>query len=471
MSLRMLWSLLTIFLVAIVAVVMMVSIAHIEKKAWDESEDQQARLLISLLSDELKMPMVAVSKSEVDSLIKMFMQQASGASVFLRWANGETEKFGEGVVPGEVEALSNISGEALQVQGLDKWYAIGVKYNATQLGTIAVFFPGKSWRENDLQIKLNLTITAAIIALFASLLVYGMSGRMVNQLRLLAMASKRVASGDFSVQIPIQSSNEFGKSFHQFNKMVSKLERREKVFDLYGRYQRPGLVSDEYDRNTRLDDHAARDVTVLALEMINFDDYIKQCNHQELMSDMNRVFALFQQIVQEFGGHVDQIGGDRLIAVFNHPFDLKSHENQAAKAALALIEANKKMNQDIPDTKQMLFSVGLAIGEVIVGHLGLGRRKEFTIVGAPVALAEQLARVGDGSSKVQSVTAQYGTMLSLGHGFKQKDLGQKTLGDGSALRCIHILPGEAYVSQEVDDVVNKAFKRSEPEELYGDEGW
>ena len=469
MSLRMLWSLLTIFLVAIVAVVMMTSIAHIEKKAWVESEDQQAKLLITLLSDELKMPMVAISKPEVDSLIRMFNQQVSGASVFLRWANGDTEAFGESVVPAEIEALSELPADAGQIVGQKKWYAIGIKYNRTQLGTIAVYFPGKSWRENDLQIKLNLTITAAIIALLASLLVYAISGRMVNQLRLLALASKRVASGDFSVQIPIQSSNEFGKSFHQFNKMVSKLERREKVFDLYGRYQRPSLVSDEYDRNTRMDENDDRLVTVLALEMSNFDSFITQSKHQDVISDLNRSFALFQQVVQEFGGHVDQLSGDRLLAVFNHPFDLKSHENQAAKAGLALIEANKRLNQDVSDTRQMLFTVGLAIGEVIVGHLGLGRRKEFTIVGAPVALAQQLACVGDAQN--QSVIAQYGTMLSLGHGFKQKDLGQQRLNDGSDLRCIHILPGENYVTEEVNDVVDKSFKRSEPEELYEDEGW
>ncbi len=467
MSLRMLWSLLTIFLVAMVAIIMMVSIAHIEKKAWQESEDQQARLLLSLLSDELKMPMVAVSKPEIDSLINMFMHQAAGTSVFVRWANGDSEKYGDGAIPADIELLSKLPVGAAQVPGQDKWYATGINYNAIHLASIAVKFPGKSWRDNDLQIKLDLTITAAMIALFASLLVYGLSGRMVKQLRLLAMASKRVASGDFSVQIPIYSSNEFGKSFHQFNKMVSKLEHREKVFDLYGRYQRPNLVADEYDRNTRLDTADAREVSILALNMGNFDSFIEQCNHQDVVADLNRVFALFQQIVHAFGGHVDQVLGDRMIAVFNHPFDLKSHENQAAKAGLALLEASAQLNVDMPESKRMLFTAGLAIGEVIVGHLGVGRRKEFTVLGAPVTLAMQLAGVGDGSC----VAAQYGTMLSLGHGFKQKDLGQQVLADGHELRCIHILPGEAYVSQEVEEVVAKAFKRSEPEAHDADEGW
>ncbi len=467
MSLRMLWSLLTIFLVATVAVVMMVSIAHIEKKAWQQSEHDQAKLLLNILSDELKMPMVAVSKPEVDSLIRMFMHQAAGSSVFLSWANGDTESFGDKAIPADIERLSKLPVGAAAVAGQDKWYATGINYNAIHLASIAVKFPGKSWRENDLQIKLDLTITAAVIALFASLLVYALSGRMVKNLRLLAMASKRVASGDFSVQIPIYSSNEFGKSFHQFNKMVSKLEHREKVFDLYGRYQRPNLVADEYDRNTRLDSHDERDVSILAFEMVNFDSFIEQCEHQDVVADLNRVYALFQQVVYAFGGHVDQVAGDRMIAVFNHPFDLKSHENQAAKAGLALLEASIRFNADLPASKQMIFTAGLAIGQVIVGHLGVGRRKEFTVFGAPVALAMQLARVGSGAC----VTAQYGTMLSLGHGFKQKDLGAQILPDGKQLRCIHILPGEAYVSQEVDEVVNKSFKRSEPEAGDLDEGW
>jgi len=465
----MLWSLLTIFLVAMVAVVMMVSIAHIEKKAWYESEDHQAKLLMGLLSDELKMPMVAVSKPEIDSLVTMFMRQASATSVFLRWENGETESFGKGTIPTPIEALSGLPVGIMQVAGQAKWYATGIHYNTTQLGSIAVLFPGKSWRDNDLQIKLDLTITAAVIALLASLLVYALSGRMVKQLRLLAMASKRVGSGDFSVQIPIYSSNEFGKSFHQFNKMVSKLEHREKVFDLYGRYQRPNLVADEYDRNTRLDTYDEREVSVLAIEMANFEAYIEQCPHQDVMMNLNRVFALFQQIVQSFGGHVDQVLGDKMIAVFNHPFDLKSHENQAAKAGLAILEANKKWNvasKEASDTL-MLFTVGLAIGEVIVGHLGVGRRKEFTVVGAPLLLALQLSRVGDDAS----LSAQYGTMLALGHGFKQKDLGQQHLSDGSELRCIHILLGEDYVQHEINDVVGKAFKSAKPDQTLVDEGW
>jgi len=468
MSLRTLWSLLTIFLVAIVAVMMMISIADIEKQAWRRSEGEQAKLLISMLTDELKMPMVAVSTPEVDHLIKMFKYNLPGSAVFLRWANGDTEHFGDVVIPATIESLSALPEAASAVTGQDKWYGMGIKYNNTQLGSVAVLFPGKSWRENDLRIKMHLTAMAAVIALLASLLVYGLSGRIVKQLRFLARASKRVSSGDFAVQLPIHSSNEFGKAFHQFNKMVSKLGHREKVYDLYGHYQQPHLVSDEYDRNTRLDDHLEREVSVVAVEMVDFDAYMQGSDSEQVFGMLNRCFVLFHQVVLAFGGHVDHVDGERMVAVFNHPFDLKCHENQAAKAALAIVEAADKIAKSLPDGATISFRVGMAIGEVAVGHLGVGRRKEFTVIGAPVRLAMQLACMGKGAS----VTAQYGTMLSLGHGFKQKDLGQQTLLDGTSMRCIHILPGETYVSQEIEDVVSKAFVRIDPDDLSeANEGW
>jgi len=468
MSLRTLWSLLTIILVAVVAVAMMASIAEIEKRAWKNSEDEQARLLITLLSDELKMPMVAGSTAEVDTLIKMFMHEVPGVSVYLRWHSGHSEKFGEGLIPSEIESLSKLPAEVMPIQGQEKWYAMGVKYNATQLGTISMYFPGKSWRENDLQIKMRLTATAAVLALLAALLVYASSGRVVGQLRLLARASKRLGSGDFSVNLPIRSSNEFGKAFHQYNQMVSSLEHREKIYDLYGHYQRPQLVSDEYERNSkRGDSNTGREVSVLAVDMMDFNTFREQSRGEDVIPVLNRCFSLFQQIVQEFGGHVDHVAGDKLIAVFNHPFDLKCHENQAAKAGMAILQAVKKLDLNRPDGGVVTFRVGMAIGEVIVGHLGLGRRKEFTIVGAPLTLASQFAKLGDGTL----LTAQYGTMLSLGHGFKQKELGEKRMPNGKTVRCIQILPGEAYVSQEIDEVLAKAFVRTEPEDIYEDEGW
>ncbi len=467
MSLRMLWSLATILIVAVVAIVMMISIANIEKQAWKQSETDQATLLITLLADELKMPMVSVAEPEVSSLIKMFRHRVDGVEVVLQWAKGSRSTFTAHETPDTINHYHAKPAIPTPIEGAPNWYAISVNYNNTYLGTLLMKIPGKAWHAYDLSIKKQLTIMAAITALIAALLVYAMSGRIVRRLRYLAQASKRVGSGDFSVQLPIDTSNEFGKAFHQFNKMVANLEQREKVFDLYGGYQKPQLVADEYDRLTRTHEHITREISVLAVEMIDFEGYLKTNEQADCIALLNRCFNLFYQIASSFGGHVVQVSGARMIIVFNHPFDLKCHENQAAKAGIAILAGAKKLALKGADGSALIFRAGMATGEVSVGHLGVGRRRDFTVVGEPIDRAEQLAHVGDG----RFLTAQYGTMLELGHGFKQKDLGQQTLQNGQQMRCILIAPGEAYVVQEVEEIVAKALLRAEPEDAYIDEGW
>jgi len=468
MSLRWGWSLLTLVMVAVVAVTMMVSITDIEKKAWKASEQEQAELLITLLADELKMPMLAGSKTEVETLISMFIHEVPGTTVFLHWASGESETFGDGFIPEQINGLEKLDAQPKALPGLDKWYAMGVKYNTAQMGSLAMHLPGKSWDTYDAEIKLRVAIVAAVIALLSALLVYMRSGRIVNYLRLLARASKRVGGGDFTVHLPVQTQNEFGKTFHHFNQMVSSLERREKIHDMYGDYQRPQAVADEFDRNAQRSEKS-REVTILSIDMVAFNRYLKRVDQDEALSTLNRAFALFQFIVHEFGGHIDSVQGDAMIAVFNHPFELKNHENQAVKAAIAIIDASHRLEISRPDGGTVEFRVGLAIGEVIIGHLGVGRRKSLTILGEPISLASMMAKAGD----TTAVTAPYGTMLSLGHGFKQKELGMRTLANGEEARCIAILPGEAYVEQEVEEAVNKAFMRIEPGNFYDDddEGW
>jgi len=468
MSLRWGWSLLTMVMVAAVAVAMMVSIVDIEKKAWKASEQEQAELLITLLSDELKMPMLAGSKNEVATLVSMFIHEVPGATVFLHWASGESETFGDGFIPEQINGLEKLDAKPQALRGLDKWYAMGVKYNTAQMGSVALYVPGKSWDVYDAEIKLRVAVVAAVIALLAALLVYMRSGRIVNYLRMLARASKRVGAGDFSVHVPVQTQNEFGKAFNHFNQMVSSLEHREKIHDMYGEYQRPQAVADEFDRNAQRSEKS-REVTVLSIDMVGFNHYLSRVGQEDALSTLNRSFALFQFIVHQFGGHIDSVSGDAMIAVFNHPFELKNHENQGVKAGIAILEASRRLEISRPEGGTVVFRVGLAIGEVIIGHLGVGRRKSLTILGEPISLASQMAKVGDGTA----VAAPYGTMLSLGHGFKQKELGMRTLANGSEARCITILPGEAYVEQEVEEAVNNAFMRIEPGNFYDDddEGW
>lgn len=467
MSLRWVWSMLAFVMVMVVGVVMMLSINSIEQQTWESGEREQGTLLATLLADELKVPMLANSRAEVDTLINLFIQRVPDVQVYLRWANGDEEHFGDLAMPAAVKALQPWPGVATQVSGAGQWYAVSVLYHTASLGSLALYNPGEAWAGYADQIKWRLGGVALLMALAASLLAFVMGGRIRGQLRLLARASKRIGSGDFSAHLPVRSADEFGRAFHQFNQMVSALEQREKVHDLYGSYQRPQLVADEYDRNARRMDKR-KEVAVVAIDVVDYDGRGGGGLQGDALHALNRCFTLFQHVAHEFGGHVDRYAGDGMVVVFNHPFELKCYENQAAKAGMAIVEICRRLESE--GSSHVRFRVAFALGEVMVGYLGVGRRKQLTVAGAPVALAVQLA----GMVEADGLVAMHGTMLALGHGFRPKELGVRMLADGSEVRCITILPGELYVEQEVAAVVEKQFQQLSP--VSGqyddhDEGW
>jgi len=464
MSLRWVWSLLAALSVIAVGAVMLLSITEVEREAWDSSEAEQSRLLTKLLADELKMPMMANSRAEVATLIQVFMYEVPDVQIYLRWASGEEENYGNIMLPAPIAALKEWPVAPASVKGAEKWHVMTIRYNTARLGDIALFNPGKSWEGYAHQIKWRLAAATGLAAFMVGLMVFAMSGRIRNALRLLARASRRVGGGDFSAQLPIRSANEFGKAFYQFNQMVSNLEQREKVHDLYGNYQRPQLVADEYDRNAQRADKQ-REVSILAILVTGFHGSKVQSPQVDALHTLNRYFALFEYIAHEFGGHVDHISGDEMVVVFNHPFDLKCHENQAAKAGMAIAAAAGRLAAD--SGTAVGFRIGLATGEVMIGYLGSGRRRQLTVAGAPIELASQLARGVDSDG----VIAPYGIMLAMGHGFRPKELGECMLPGGKRERCINILPGEVYVEQEVKDVVEKAFQSFNPVDDPDDDQW
>ncbi|MDQ6996272.1 MAG: HAMP domain-containing protein [Mariprofundus sp.] len=466
MSLRWVWSLLAAVSVIVVGVVMLLSITTVEKRAWIASEDGQSRLLTNLLAGELKMPMMANSRAEVDSLVTAFMYNIPDAQVYLRWAAGDEENYGNMTLPAPIAALKEWPVTAAALAGAEKWHVVAIRYNTARLGYLALYNPGISWDGYADQIRWRLASAAIFVALLVGLLVFVMSARIRDALRLLAHASRRVGNGDFSAHLPIASANEFGKAFHQFNKMVSNLEQREKVQDLYGSYQRPQLVADEYDRNAQRADKQ-RAVCILDIHVVDFQPGTQCSAQDDALQTLNRHFILFEYIVHAFGGHVGHISGDEMVAVFNHPFDLKCYENQAAKAGIAVVAAAQRLATEDGPEDVIRYSIALATGEVMIGYLGSGRRRQLTIAGAPIALASQLARVVESDD----VIAPYGTMLELGHGFRPRELGEYVLPGGKTKRCINVLAGEIYVEQETNEVVEKAFMRFNPLEASDSDQW
>jgi adenylate cyclase len=93
-------------------------------------------------------------------------------------------------------------------------------------------------------------------------------------------------------------------------------------------------------------------------------------------------------IVREHGGTVNQLIGDALMATFFERPGEPDHALRAARAAIAIRDRTRALadrNSDWPR-----FRIGVNTGEAVVGVVGTGGGRSYTVVGDSVNTASRI---------------------------------------------------------------------------------
>ena len=132
-----------------------------------------------------------------------------------------------------------------------------------------------------------------------------------------------------------------------------------------------------------------RVVTVLFGDLSDFTSWAEDLDPERVGVVTDRVLASLVGIVAEFGGYVDKLVGDGLMAVFGAP---TAHEDDAERAvrAAAKMQAvvRRLVAQESGGGRQLGLRVGLNTGEVAAGvqaHLA------YTVIGDTVNTASRLS--------------------------------------------------------------------------------
>jgi adenylate cyclase len=97
-------------------------------------------------------------------------------------------------------------------------------------------------------------------------------------------------------------------------------------------------------------------------------------------------------IIHSHGGTIDKFIGDAIMAVFGAPIPYRDHSYRAAKTALEMRDALKKLWEKWKREGKHTFDIGIGIssGVAIVGNIGSMRRTEYTAIGDIVNLGAKI---------------------------------------------------------------------------------
>jgi class 3 adenylate cyclase len=204
-------------------------------------------------------------------------------------------------------------------------------------------------------------------------------------LRRLMGAIQSIRSGQLDTRLADdQRRDEFGTLALAFNSMAKGLREKE----LLNRYVSPSvrrMISDPaFFQAAR--DGEAREVTVLFTGLHEFDSFQDLHPSAEVFQLINDQLGILNAAVEEFGGEISKVIGEKIMVVFDHR-DLGSGEN-AILAAVNVISKIRADFQALPLTPVF----GINSGPVIAGILGSPTvRRDYTVIGDTVNLASRLA--------------------------------------------------------------------------------
>ena len=260
----------------------------------------------------------------------------------------------------------------------------------------------KLYRAVD-QFKRDLLYLSVGLSIFIILFAYIISRLFSKNIQILSRGVEVIGSGDLSLNLEINSSDEIGDLARNFNTMTVKLREADDfkaaLLHSYSKFV-PTEFIEFLKKNSVLDitlgDQIEVDMSILFSDIRSFTTISEKMTAEETFKFINSYLHAMGPCVTKQNGFIDKYIGDAIMALFRTP------EN-ALDAAIDMLDElylyNKKRVEK--DYEKISIGIGIHTGRLILGIVGSELRIQGTVISDAVNLA----------SRIEGLTKMYGASL------------------------------------------------------------
>jgi class 3 adenylate cyclase len=223
-------------------------------------------------------------------------------------------------------------------------------------------------------------VTAAFSIWLSLVLADSVSGPIID----LRNAARRLGTGDLAVHVPVVSTDETGELAAAFNAMVAGLGERQRLHEAFGVFVDPALTERVLTEGTDLRGEEI-EASILFLDVRGFTKFAERAAPQKVVACLNQLYEAVVPVIERHGGHANKFVGDGLLAVFGTP---RRHADHAARALAAAFEIAQLVKDGVGG--ELRVGLGVNSGRVVVGTIGGGKRRDFTVIGDHVNTAARV---------------------------------------------------------------------------------
>jgi len=162
---------------------------------------------------------------------------------------------------------------------------------------------------------------------------------------------------------------------------------------IFGRYVSEEVVSSLLENPEGLEIRGEkRRVSILMSDLRGFSSLSEALSPPQVVSLLNDYLGSMSEVIQRYGGTIDEFIGDAVLAFFGAPLSGEDDAERAVAAAIAMQLAMVQVNERNRRTglPEIEMGIGIATGDVIVGNIGSEKRTKYGAVGSSVNLASRI---------------------------------------------------------------------------------
>lgn len=131
-----------------------------------------------------------------------------------------------------------------------------------------------------------------------------------------------------------------------------------------------------------------QEISVIFADIRGYTAWSENVTPEMVVETLNHYLSLAADVILGWEGTLDKFLGDGLMAIFNAPIHQPDHVHRAADAAIAVLRAAQEVSARFGHS--LSYSIGVNVGEAVVGYIGAERALNYTAIGDTVNLAKRL---------------------------------------------------------------------------------
>lgn len=264
----------------------------------------------------------------------------------------------------------------------EDWLVEGRPGVAQMTSMLIAMAPEKPIRAGIEQNRVLFNVLLLISLLLILLIARNVAADILVPITGLMEGMRQAGNENYAFRLQVERSDELGALCTSFDLMMKGLEEKMLMGRMLSRAALKVSLR-EHEHEEKVSDKA--EYVVVYISIPDFSTWIKGMSAERLIDDLKSHVSGVSRLLMQHGGDIDKIIGDKILAVFNVEADRGAAVTSACRAAREILNAEKLGCLTFP------VAVGVNYGEVITGFLGVGDKRDFTVIGDAVNTAARIA--------------------------------------------------------------------------------